>query len=118
MSDAEWAFALRWQAQGALAHLPVKESDRRMAGLWLLKSYELGDPDAAWEIAAHLMEQQPAVGVIARLIAWAAGNGSADAAWYLRDQPGNELHRDAWDNCANRCLLGKEVKLVARQLKT
>lgn len=84
MNQIEWAFALRWSAQEMLAGSAKR--DETLALSCLLKSYELGDAQAGWEIATCAIERGICSEIINQLICFSALHGSIDAAWWMRDQ--------------------------------
>lgn len=112
MSVEEWAFALRWSAQKILSD--QDESQVHLAVQCLIRSYELGDPNAAWEIAAFLLDKRVSSACVRGLIAWAARNGSFDAASWMRDEGGaSSSDGTDWDGVAEQNLGRRMSDLVS-----
>jgi hypothetical protein len=106
ITNEEWAFRLRWSAQDVLSH-SSSPFDEKRALVWLYRSLELGDVNAAWELAVVL--ESPGgqnVGLAERLKYWAAAHGAVDAMSWRRDEFARDsIEWRAWDARIEHALL-------------
>ena len=110
MSLAEWAFALRWTAQDLLSR---SGDDGRLTALHMLfKAYDLGDANAAWELAVFAKENGVDDSRVDWLIHWAANAGSVDAAMWMRDRWDiSELEKQNWERNLDAFFSDRKLEL-------